>query len=73
MSKPYPTFCADCKHSVTENGSEWNLQCRHPKVNARNAYSLAAATKHRGVSCREERDKRWLSPCGMSGKLWEAK
>lgn len=73
MSKPFPAFCADCKHSAPEKTSEWNLQCHHPKVNAKSSYSLAAADKHRGVACRDERHIRWLGQCGQTGKLWEVK
>jgi hypothetical protein len=76
MSKPYPCFCADCKWSRNEKDSEHFIRCFHPKVNAKDPYSLGAGKgiKH-GVCCREERTPHWLYPdaCGIKGKLWEAK
>lgn len=74
MSKPYPALCKDCKHSNPQKGSDWNLLCLNPVVNADDPWALSrASVSDSGSSCREERQRKWLAPCGMSGKLWELK
>lgn len=74
MDKPYPALCRDCKHSMPEPRSEWNLRCMHPEVNARDPWALAGSKPH-GSDARSERERNWtikgLSPCGMRGALWE--
>jgi hypothetical protein len=70
--KPFPAKCADCKHSQPEDGFEWNNRCHHPIVNSRDSWALANNKSH-GSSCRDERERGWFAPCGMKGKLWEAK
>ena len=73
MTKPYPALCKDCKHSTQQKGSEWNLLCLHPVVNAGDAWALAQSTVSCiGSSCRDQRERKWFAPCGMRGKLWEA-
>ena len=72
MSKPYPALCADCKHSKPSTGSEWNLLCLHPVVNASDPWALAhSSTSDAGSGCRTERERKWFAPCGIRGKLWE--
>ena len=72
-TKPYPALCRDCKFSKPSPGSEWNLKCLHPRVNAGNAWALVANGDF-GCECRGERERRSLfAPCGMKGKLWEKK
>jgi len=75
MSKPFPALCKDCKHSQPEKGSSWNNRCFNPKVVAKDAWALS--NNHEGlpygVTCREERQRKWFTPCGMNGKLWEKK
>lgn len=70
MNKPFPALCRDCKHSMPEPKSEWNLRCMHPKVNAKSAWALAGAKPH-GTDARAEREKYWPAPCGQRGALWE--
>ncbi len=65
-------FCRDCRHSLPEPGTEWNLRCVHAEVNKRDPWTLAASTAH-GSCARDERKKEWIGPCGMKGKLWEPK
>ena len=72
MSKPYPTLYKDCKHSKPSKDAEWNLLCQHPVVNAGDPWALARASiSSAGSGCRDERQRKWLAPCGMRGKLWE--
>ena len=73
--KPYPCFCLDCIYSKYEKpDSTYWLRCFNPKVNAKEAHSLGSGNGiEEGVSCRDERDKKWFGACGMSGKLWEKK
>ncbi len=73
MTKPFPAFCKDCKHSKPEKNSTWNLLCHHPVINAKNSYALSrAGTFELGSDCRDQRSqKSWFAPCGMRGKLWE--
>lgn len=73
MTKPYPALCTDCKHSKQQQGSEWNLLCQHPVVNANDPWALSrSGISQAGSSCREQREKKWwFAPCGMRGKLWE--
>jgi hypothetical protein len=75
MKKPYPCFCNDCKYSKPEINSEWNLKCHHPEVNADDAWALSNSFKSGGGSdCSKQRQEvGWFTPCGKSGKLWEAK
>jgi hypothetical protein len=73
MTKPFPAFCRECKHSKPEAGSEWNLRCQHPVVNASDPWALSNATDNHGTECRGERGREWFTKCGMSGKLWEPK
>jgi hypothetical protein len=65
-------LCVGCKYSIPEPGSVWNLRCTHPEVNSKDPWALADAKPH-GSSARQERSKRFLASCGMSGKLWEPK
>lgn len=71
--KPYPALCKDCRYSEPEVGSEWNLRCHHPVVNARDSWALAACGKNSGSTCHTEREKGYFSACGMRGKLWVSK
>jgi len=65
-------LCRDCKHSMPEPGSEWNLRCMHPVVNSRDAWALSGSKPH-GSNAFSERSRSWFAPCGMRGALWEAK
>lgn len=65
-------LCRDCRHSMPEPGSEWNLRCMHPEVNSRDPWALASPNPH-GSCARDERERKWFAPCGMKGKLWELK
>jgi hypothetical protein len=76
MTKPFPALCRDCKHGIPEEGSPWSMWCTNPMVNAQNEWALAntggnGAPAH--SSARQERARKWLSPCGMTGKLWTPK
>jgi hypothetical protein len=72
--KPYPALCRDCKHSVPADGSEWELKCHHPKVNANDPWALSSGVRVRGTSCQDQRAKKsFFALCGMRGKLWEPK
>jgi len=73
MTKPFPVFCRDCKHSESEERSEWNLRCQHPIVNAKDRYALSSTKVGRGSHCGDEREIGWFKPCGQKGKLWEPK
>jgi len=74
MSKLFPVFCRDCKWSRAPADSAWSLRCLHPVVNAQDSWALAGGeSKHSGSDCRSERERRWFAPCGMRGKLWDAK
>jgi len=54
--------------------SALSLRCLHPVVNAQDSWALAGGeSKHSGSDCRSERERRWFAPCGMRGKLWDAK
>jgi hypothetical protein len=78
---PFPAFCRDCKHSRTKidpysenERPDRGLRCIHPKVNARNAWSLAEPNPKVTKECHYERDDTgWFAPCGQKGKLWEPK
>lgn len=65
-------LCRDCRYSMPKPGSEWSLFCANVEVNKHDPWALAAA-KARGSSALEEREKRFIGACGMSGKLWEPK
>lgn len=71
-TKPFTARCVECKHSIPDDSSAWTMMCMHPKVNAKDPYSLGTA-KIRGTSCTDERgDSSWFfSTCGIKGKLWE--
>ena len=72
--KPYPVLCRDCKFSVPEQGSEWNLRCLNPRVNAKDSWALSANGRISGTNCNTERsEKGFFVSCGMKGKLWELK
>ena len=71
MTKPYPALCKDCLFSRPEPNSTWNLRCIHPIVNAKDPWALSRAETLGGSDCRGERERKWFSPCGMAGKLWE--
>jgi hypothetical protein len=73
MSRPFPVFCRDCKHSRHEKGSEWNLKCHNPLVNAKDPWALSCSKNHSGTSCLDERRIFWFAICGTEGKLWEPK
>ena len=65
--------CRECRHSMPEPGSEWNLRCMNAEVNKRDPWALAGSKAH-GSNARDEREKRWLTgACGMNGALWEEK
>ena len=68
-------LCRECRHSIPEPGSAWMLRCTHPEVIKRDPWALSGAKyfSNDGSSARDEREKRWFAPCGMKGKLWEAK
>ena len=70
--KPFPALCKDCKHSKPEKDNAWNLRCHHPRVNARDSWALGGASGN-GTTCHNEREHKFFSQCGMSGKLWEEK
>ena len=75
-TKPFPALCLYCKHGREEPRSSWNHRCFHPKVVSQDSWALSNNHEGQpyGVCCREERQKRsWFAPCGMRGKLWEAK
>lgn len=67
-------LCKDCKWSSPDPSLTWNLRCKNPEVNARDAWALTQAN-FSGSECRSEREKLWvwLGPCGMKGRLWELK
>ena len=65
-------LCRECRHSMPEPGSEWNLRCMNAEVNKRDPWALAGSKAH-GSNARDERTRKWFSPCGMKGKLWEGK
>ena len=65
-------LCRDCRHSMPEPTSSWNLRCMHPEVNRRDYWALASADPH-GSCARDERKRAWFAPCGMKGKLWAPK
>ena len=67
-----PKFCKDCRHSMLEPGSEWNLVCQHPRVLGKNPWALARPS-FKGTPCTDERRLRWPAPCGMRGALWAPK
>jgi hypothetical protein len=33
-------LCRECRHSMPEPGSEWNLRCMNAEVNKRDAWAL---------------------------------
>lgn len=76
MSTSKVKLCRGCRHCMPEPGSEWNLRCMHPSVNARDPYALAGS-KPIGSCAREERSQNWtlfkVFPCGMRGALFSAK
>ena len=74
--KPFPALCLDCKWSIPESKNSWNNLCRHPEVVSRDSWALANNREGmpRYSYCERERARRsWFAPCGMKGKLWEAK
>lgn len=74
MLKPFPVLCKECKFSIPEEHSEWNLRCINPIINAKDPFALATnSVKIHGSDCRRERSKTWFIRCGMKGKLWEKK
>ena len=71
--KPYPVLCRDCKYSVWQKGSEWNVRCANPAVNGNDPWYLSSASSE-GADCKSEREGNWFnSKCGMRGALWIAK
>lgn len=70
----FPKLCGDCVNRVNEKYSSL-LKCNSPRVVGKDPYALAWSTKGQphGVSCIEERSKKWFAACGMKGKLWEPK
>lgn len=71
MTKPFPAKCIDCEYSIVDPSSTWQLLCKHPKINAKDAHFLGASNS-RGTSCMEERGKSfWFAKCGTAGKLWK--
>ena len=76
LVEPTVRLCRDCRHSMPEPKSEWNLRCMHPEVNARDSWALASVKPH-GSNARDERERKWtlrgLAPCGMRGALWAPK
>jgi len=74
--KPFPALCLDCKHSEVNSQSPWSHRCFNPKVVSKDCWALAHnhEGKPSGTDCSTERGKgSWFAPCGMRGKLWEAK
>jgi hypothetical protein len=67
-----PKLCRDCKFSIPEPSSEWNLRCMHPQVNGKDPWALASNKPH-GSDARTERELKWIYACGMPGRLWEPK
>lgn len=72
-NKPFPALCRECKYSAVDKTASWNLRCGHPIVNGSDPWALTATQMDYGSSCKDEREKKFFSRCGMSGKLWEAK
>ena len=74
MSKPFPKFCIDCKHSTTIE-KRMGLWCMNAKVNGKDPYALSGETPNDTNSgCPVERGKEgWFSVCGIKGKQWEPK
>jgi hypothetical protein len=65
-------LCRDCKYAAPEKDSSWSLLCTNPEVNSKDYFMLSGASQY-GSSARFEREKKWFTPCGMKGKLWEPK
>jgi hypothetical protein len=65
-------FCRDCKFSVPEKRSEWNLRCINEDVNSTDVWALSQS-EFLGTSCRDERSKFWFGKCGMNGKKFIGK
>lgn len=66
-------FCKDCDWSKPEYRSEWCNRCYNPQVVAKNNWALGNNCDNEescGVSCSDERNKKWFAACGMKGKLW---
>lgn len=72
-NKPFPALCLECKWSVPENS--WYNLCKHPAVVSKDSWALANNREGmpRYSSCEKERAKKWFAPCGIKGKLWEAR
>lgn len=77
QSKVGVKLCRDCRYSIPEHNSDWNLYCLNPKVNSRDPYALAGNGEIIGTHARSERSRRviWFNKnaCGMRGALWEPK
>jgi hypothetical protein len=76
MSQPFPALCMHCRHSKPEESRSSFHRCFHPVVVSKDAWALSANKEGQpsGTSCYDERRKRSIfAPCGMRGKLWEAK
>lgn len=68
-----PRYCAACKFSEPEKGSEWNLRCLNKTVNMDDAWALASATIGRGTNCHTERERGVFARCGKRGAQWMPK
>jgi len=67
-------FCADCWWSQPDDYSKWKLNCHHPEVNRKDAWSLSAPEgRTHGAECNAERKKVWFAACGRQGKLFEGR
>ena len=69
-------LCRNCKYSRLENGSSWQLECLHPKVNATDSWVLSSS-EIKGNNARMERESNWCysfrrKPCGTRGALFES-
>ncbi len=75
MSKPFPALCKECKWSTENKDYNWNLGCINPKVVAKDKWALSRnfEGQYSPSEARDERGKSWPAPCGIKGRLWEAK
>ena len=67
-------YCADCRHAKPPHTHSARLDCAHPLVVGEQPYALSDPAKP-GTPCSDERRRNgmFFVPCGIKGKLWEAK
>lgn len=65
-------LCKDCKWSIVDPTSPWQLLCANVEVNRKDPWVLSSS-KASGTNSRTERKGRWFAVCGMVGKKWELK